>query len=55
MTPAVVTVGFLATEYDTFESEGPITFEFGVIQGELGFDVNLIFSTSDDTAISKSK
>lgn len=49
-----VTVGFLVTQYSVFESAGPIVFQFGVIEGELGFDVDLIFSTSDVTAISKS-
>ena len=49
----MVTIGFLSTEYSASESEGPINFEFGVIEGELGFDVDLIFTTSDDTAIGK--
>ena len=51
----MVIIGFLSTEYSAFESGGPINFEFGVIEGELGFDVDLIFTTSDDTAIGKSK
>ena len=38
------------TEYNSSEDGGPVLFELGVLEGELAFNVSILFSTSDGTA-----
>lgn len=48
-TPETV-IGFLELQYNAAENAGPITFNIGVISGELRIDVPFSFSTSDITS-----
>ena len=50
---AEVRIGFLDTEYSVSESEGQVPIRFGVLEGMLGFDVDLQFNTGDGSAISE--
>ena len=50
---AEVRIGFLDTEYSVSESEGQVPIRFGVLEGMLGFDVDVQFNTGDGSAISK--
>ena len=40
-------------EYNVSEAVGIMFFEFAVLEGNISFDVNVLFSTSDGTALSK--
>ena len=44
-------IGFAPVDYQELESAGVITFMFGVLEGNIAFDVNVDFETSDGTAL----
>lgn len=41
----------METDYSVGEALGPVLFQFGVLNGNIAFDVNVNFSISDGTAI----
>ena len=48
---SVARIGFAPVDYQELESAGVITFMFGVLEGNIAFDVNVDFETSDGTAL----
>ena len=45
------TIGFSEQEYVTVEGDGPVIFEFGVLAGNLAFSVDVLFFTTDGSAL----
>ncbi len=43
-------IGFSPLSYQASESAGSIIFRFGVLEGNIAFDVNVNFETSDGSA-----
>ena len=46
-------IGFQPVEYNVNEGAGTVLIEFAVLEGNIAFDVNVLFSTSDGSALSK--
>ena len=47
---AVARIGFSPVSYQASETDGFIMFVFGVLEGNIAFDVNVLFETSDGSA-----
>ncbi len=47
---AVARIGFTPVNYQASESDDSIMFMFGVLEGNIAFDVNVLFETSDGSA-----
>ena len=47
---SVATIGFDPVEYNVSEGTGAVEFILRVLQGELGFNVNVLFFTSQGSA-----
>ena len=47
----VARIGFSPVVYGASESDGSIMFMFGVLEGNIAFDVNVDFETTDETAL----
>ena len=50
---SVATIGFDPVIYTVLEDEGPVNFNFAVLDGNIAFDLGVLFTTSDGSAISK--
>ena len=46
----VARIGFDPVEYSVSEDAGTVSFEFGVLEGNIAFDVNVIFLSSNGSA-----
>ena len=44
-------IGFAPVVYSALENDGPIVFRFGILSGQLEFDVGINFNPSDGTAL----
>ena len=44
-------IGFDPAIYSALENGGPIVFMFGILSGQLAFDVDINFNPSDGTAL----
>ncbi len=49
----VATIGFNPVDYSVVEDAGPVNFMFSVLEGNIAFDVSVLFSTTGGSAISK--
>ena len=50
---SVAIIGFAPVTYTVLENEGPVNFNFAVLQGNIAFDLAVLFFTTGGSATSK--